>query len=115
MIEKYNSETSSIFYFYSYWRKYCPDNKQKPTDFIRYLKEIIKELDIEYIDDFFSYIEFEIDNSKGKSNKEQILKNYDNKEYFYAKLEYKLINSIKQYLRMQIEDDDDDDDDDEDT
>lgn len=110
MIEKYNSETTSIFYFYSYWRKYCPDNKQKPADFIRYLKEKITDLEIEYLDEFFSYIEFEIENCKGKSKKEQILKNYDDKEYFYTKLEHKLINSIKQYLRIPIEDDDDDED-----
>ena len=36
-----------------------------------------------YVDEFFSEIEFEIQRSKGKTNKELILKNYDNNDYFF--------------------------------
>ena len=114
MIEKYNSETSSIFYFYSYWRKYCPDNEKKPSDFIRFLREKAKEQPVEYMDNFFSHIDYEIYNSKGKTNKEKVFKKYDDKEYFYEKLEHTLEVSIKRYLGIQINDDDDYDDDDSD-
>ena len=62
-----------------------------------------------YVDEFFSEIEFEIQRSKGKTNKELILKNYDNNEYYSEKLEEKLDISVKRYLGMKIDDDSDND------
>jgi len=116
IIEKYKLETSNLFYFYKYWRLFCPENEKNPSDFIRFLKErydeIKKMLPTEfpkYVDEFFSEIEFEIQRSKGKTNKELILKNYDNNEYYSEKLEEKLNISVKRYLGIKIDDDSDDD------
>ena len=110
MIEKYKLESNSIYYFYSYWRNFCPDNEKKPSDFIRFLKEKIDKNTNQYIDDFFSQIAFEIENTKGKTNKEIILKNYHDKDYFFEKLEKKLDISIKRYIGLSIDDEDDEDD-----
>lgn len=63
-----------------------------------------------YIDEFISQIEYEIEFSKGKINKELILKNYDDNEYFSTNLEKKLDISIKRYLGIKIVDEDDEDD-----
>ena len=65
-----------------------------------------------YIDEFISNIAFEIQLSKGKTNKEKVLKNYDNDDYYSEKIEEKLDINVKRYLAIKIDDDDDDDDDD---
>jgi hypothetical protein len=117
IMERYKLESNNIFYFYSYWRMYCPDNEKKPSDFIRFLKETyhkIKNTNLpksmpKYVDDFFSQIEFEIETSKGKSKKELILTNYDNKDYFVEKIEKKLDINVKRYLGITISDDDEED------
>jgi hypothetical protein len=91
IVEKYKLESNNLFYFYSYWRMFCPDNEKKPSDFIRFLKEELDKINKEmlpkklpkYIDEFISQIEFEIEFSKGKINKEIILKNYDNIVYVF--------------------------------
>ena len=118
MPDKYKLETSNLFYFYKYHRLFCPENEKKPSDFIRFLKEMydkIKKMSLfefpKYVDDFLSEIEFEIQRSKGKTNKELILKKYDNNEYYSEKIEEKLDISVKRYLGMKIEDDDSDNDD----
>ena len=67
-----------------------------------------------YIDEFISNIDFEIQLSKGKTNKEKILKNYDNNDYYSEKIEEKLDINVKRYLAIKIVDDDDDDNDDND-
>ena len=109
IVEKYKLETSNLFYFYSYWRIFCPDNEKKSSDFIRFLKKMLSAADLpKYIDEFISQIEFEIEFTKGKSKKEEILKNYDNNDYFSEKLEKKLERNIKSYLGIKIEDDDED-------
>jgi competence CoiA-like predicted nuclease len=117
IVEKYKLESSNLFYFYNYWRMFCPDNEKTPSDFIRFLKEKLDESNKgnlpsilpKYIYDFFSQIEFEIEFSKGKKNKENILKNYDNSDYFKEKIEKKLEMSVKRFLEIKIEDDDEDD------
>ena len=112
IMEKYLLENSRIFYFYSYWRKFCPDNENtSSSNFIRFLKDKIQEVKGQtqipcYIDDFFSHIEFEIKKCKGKNNKELILNNYDDKEYFYVQLKQILDISVRRYLGMHIEEDD---------
>ena len=119
IVEKYKLESNNLFYFYSYWRMFCPDNEKKPSDFIRFLKEELDKINKEmlpkklpkYIDEFISQIEFEVDYTKGKSNKELILKNYDNSDYFIEKIEKKLDVNVKRYLCMKINDEDDEDDD----
>ena len=95
---------------------FCPENEKNPSDFIRFLKErydeIKKMLPTEfpkYVDEFFSEIEFEIQRSKGKTNKELILKNYDDCDYFLEKIKTKLEINVKRYLSMKIEDDSDSD------
>ena len=95
---------------------FCPENEKSPSDFIRFLKEKHDEIKKQtpllpkYVDDFLSEIEFEIQRSKGKTNKELILKKYDNNEYYSEKIEEKLDISVKRYLGMKIEDDDSDND-----
>ena len=120
IIEKYKLETNNIFYFYNYWRMYCPDNEKKPSDFIRFLKEQFDEIKkqmlpsfepVKYIDEFISNIDFEISFIKGKTNKELILNNYDDIDYFSEKIQEKLDINVKRYLGMKIDDDDSDIDD----
>ena len=113
IIEKYKLESSNLFYFYSYWRKFCPENEKKPSDFIRFFKEKLDEINKllgplpKYIDEYISQIEFEIEMSKGKKNKEQILMNNDDNDYFIEKLEKKLETNVKRYLIMKIDEDSD--------
>jgi hypothetical protein len=118
IIEKYKLETNNIFYFYNYWRLFCPDNEKKPLDFIGFLKKKLDEIKkqippftdpVKYIDEFISQIEFEIEFSKGKSNKEIILKKYDDNTYFTEKLIKKIEINVKRYLEIKIEDDSDSD------
>ena len=114
IMEKYKLETNCLFYFYNYWRIFCPNTEKNPSDFIRFLKEKHDEnkkvpfiIFPKYIDDFISQIEFEIISIKGKTNKEQVLKNYDDKDYFRKKIEQKLEISIKRHLGITINDDED--------
>jgi len=119
IVEKYKSKFGNLFYFYRYWQRFCPDKDKPPLNFINFLKE---KLDDEnksqilgselpkYIYEFISQIEFEIQISKGKTNKELILKKYDNYDYFVEKIEKKLHDSAKRYLGMNIQDDSDNDD-----
>ena len=103
---------------------FCPDNEKNPSDFIRFFKEKYDEIKKQlssiyielpnYIDEFISNIDFEIQLSKGKTNKEKILKNYDNNDYYSEKIEEKLDINVKRYLAIKIVDDDDDDNDDND-
>ena len=96
IIEKYKLEFGNLFYFYNYWRKFCPDNDKTPSNFIRFLQEKLEKIGKEmlgvlpkYIYEFISQIGFEIKNSKGKTNKELILTKYENYDYFVEKLEKK--------------------------
>lgn len=113
VMEKYKRETNSLFYFYIYWREYCPENERKPISFIYFLKaklEIFKNKDFpKYIDDFFTQIENEIEFTKGKTNKENVLKKYDEKEEFTKQLERKLDNSVKRWLEIPMDEDSDSD------
>jgi hypothetical protein len=114
IMEMYKIESSNLFYFYSYWREFCPDNEKKPSDFIRFLKDEINHVKTTnlflptYIEDYFTQIGFEIQMSKGNKNKEQILINNGDVVYFTQKIEKQLEISIRRYLAMKIEDDDDD-------
>jgi competence CoiA-like predicted nuclease len=117
IIEKYKLETPNLYYFYNYWRMFCPYNEKKSSDFIRFLKEKLEKIKKQmlfgtvpkYIDEFISQIEFEIELTKGKTNKELILKNYDDNNYFSEKIEKKLEINVKRYLAIKIDDDSDDD------
>jgi hypothetical protein len=113
VMEKYKRETNSLYYFYIYWREYCPENERKPISFIYFLKqklEIFKNENFpKYIDDFFTQIENEIEFTKGKTNKENILKKYDEKQEFTKQLERKLDNSVKRWLEIPIDGDSDSD------
>jgi len=115
VMEKYKRQTNSLYYFYIYWREYCPENERKPISFIYFLKqklEIFKNIFFpKYIDDFFTQIENEIEFTKGKTNKENVLKKYDEKEEFTKQLERKLDNSVKRWLEIPIDEDSDSDED----
>jgi len=109
IVEKYKRETSTLYHFYVYWRMFSPT--EKPSDFIRFLKEEFDNNNTKkkccppkYIDEFILRIGFEIEISKGKTNKELILKNYDDEDYFKEKLEEMLVISVKRYLGIDIDD-----------
>jgi hypothetical protein len=111
IIEKYKLETNNLYYFYKYWRLYCPANETRPSDFVRFLKEQIDIIDKhdnipKYIDEFISHIGFEIEISRDKNKKRLILENYDNSEYFNEQLERHLELNAKRYLSIEIEEDD---------
>jgi len=114
--KQYVTSTNDIFYFYKYWRSCCPEDKKSPTNFIIFIQEKLRETEKKYIPlnypkyiyDFFSNIEFEIGTTKGKSNKELILENYECIKYFTEKLEEILDKSIKLYLKINFDEDDDD-------
>lgn len=112
---KYKVNSNNISYFYNYWKKFCPENKSSPSNFIIFIKEKLNENEKNipftyptYINDFFTEIEFEISHCKGKTNKELILKKYEDKDYFIKVLEKRLDVSIKKWLGIIINDDDDD-------
>ena len=112
IVEQYKRETSTIYHFYMYWRGHSPT--EKPSDFIRFLKEEFdktnndnkKKCHPKYIGEFILRIGFEIEISKGKANKELILKNYDDYKYFKEKVEETLVISVKRYLDIDIDEDD---------
>lgn len=120
IIEKYKLKFENLFYFYKYWKKFCPDKDKSPLNFINFLKETLdgdkntpKDTPPKlpkYIYEFISQIGFEIENSKGKTKKELILTKYENYDYFVEKIEKKLHDSAKRYLGMNIDDDSDNDD-----
>ena len=120
IVEKYKFKFGNLFYFYNYWKMFCPDKDKTPLNFINFLKEKLddenesqKKLGAvlpKYIYEFISQIECEIQNSKGKTKKELILTKYENYDYFVEKIEKKLHDSAKRYLGMNIDDDSDNDD-----
>ena len=113
MYDNYTLETNNLHYFYCYWRQFCPEDKKKPSKFIQFIKEEIDiYIDIDYITDFLYQIEHEINICKGNSNKENVLKKYDDIEEFTKTLHNKLSTSIKRFLRLKTDDDEDDDEDD---
>jgi len=119
IIVKYKLKFENLFYFYKYWKKFCPDKDKSPLNFINFLKETLygdentpKDAHPKYVYEFISQIGFEIENSKGKTKKELILTKYENYDYFVEKIEKKLHDSAKRYLGMKIDDDSDSDNDD---
>jgi hypothetical protein len=112
----YIKSTYDIFYFYNYWRNCCPEDKKSPTNFISFIQEKLRETEKKhipsnyprYIYDFFSNIEFEIGHTKGKNNKELILKKYEDMDYFTESIEETLDKSIKSYLKINLDEEDDD-------
>lgn len=115
IMEKYKLENNDIFYFFKYHRKYCPVATRKPIDFIDYLKKFLASKCNEenkiptYIGDFFSHIGFKLEDCKGKTEKENILIEYENKTYFLEKLEQKLDIYVRHFLGMNVVRDDEDD------
>jgi len=105
VMEKYKLENNMVHYFYNYWRLYCPEDDRKPSKFIKFLKEKLTEHEgklipykmPEYIRVFLSYIEFELDNCK-KTQKDVILKTYEDSQYFLEKMDSKLDASLQRYL-----------------
>ncbi len=105
MLDKYITENASVYYFYIYWRKHCPENNKTPTKFINFLKEKINVqiFIIKYVQTFFIRLEFEIELIDGKTNKEKALQKYDNKDYFMEKINNYVSNCIKEFLNIDDE------------
>jgi hypothetical protein len=105
MLDKYTTENTTVYYFYIYWRKHCPENKSSPTKFIQFLKEnlsVQKEI-IKYVHTFFIRLEFEIELIDGKNNKENALQKYENKDYFMEKINNYVSSCIKKFLYIDDE------------
>ena len=107
IFEKYKLENNMVYYFYRYWRLYCPEDDRKPSKFIQFLEEKLNDHEEKlilhkfptYLKEFLYYIQFELDNCK-KAQKEEILKKYENSEFFLEKLETKLEVSLRRYLTI---------------
>lgn len=114
ILEKYKLENNRMFYFYKYWRDYCPEIHKSPSAFIRFIKdEIQKTKDLykdipimpKYIETFIDNIEKEVDNVKRKERNE-IIKKYDNNTTFMEEINLQLDKSIRYYLNMEDEEED---------
>jgi hypothetical protein len=114
-MEKYKLENNMVYYFYSYWRLYCPEDDKKPSKFIKFLEEKLNDHEKKiipckfptYLKEFLYYIQFELDNCK-KAEKECLLKKYENSDFFLEKLETKLEVSLRRYLAIYESDETDD-------
>ena len=106
-MEKYKLENNMVYYFYNYWRSYCPEDDRKPSNFIKFLEEKLNEHEKNlllykfptYLKEFLYYIQFELDNCK-KTQKECLLKKYENSIYFLEKIETKLDVSLRRNLAI---------------
>ena len=104
-MEKYKLENNMVYYFYNYWRSYCPEDDRKPSKFIKFLEEKLNEHEKilykfpSYLKEFLYYIQFELDNCK-KTQRECLLKKYENSIYFLEKIETKLEVSLRRYLAI---------------
>jgi hypothetical protein len=115
VMEKYKLENNTVYYFYKYWRSYCPEDDRKPSKFIKFLEEKLNEDEKKqilrkfptYLKEFLYYIQFELDNCK-KSEKEYLLKKYENSIYLLEKIEKKLEVSLRRNLDLYEDDDSDD-------
>jgi len=115
VMEKYKLENNMVYYFYSYWRLYCPEDDKKPSKFIKFLEEKLNDHEKKiipckfptYLKEFLYYIQFELDNCK-KAEKECLLKKYENSDFFLEKLETKLEVSLRRYLAIYESDETDD-------
>ena len=105
VMEKYKLENNMVYYFYNYWRSYCPEDDKKPSNFIKFLEEKLNEHEKilykfpSYLKEFLYYIQFELDNCK-KTQRECLLKKYENSIYFLEKIETKLEVSLRRYLAI---------------
>jgi hypothetical protein len=105
VMEKYKLENNMVYYFYNYWRSYCPEDDRKPSKFIKFLEEKLNEHEKilykfpSYLKEFLYYIQFELDNCK-KTQRECLLKKYENSIYFLEKIEAKLDDSLRRYLAI---------------
>ena len=107
VMEKYKLENNMVYYFYNYWRSYCPEDDRKPSNFIKFLEEKLNEHEKNlllykfptYLKEFLYYIQFELDNCK-KTQRECLLKKYENSIYFLEKIETKLEVSLRRYLAI---------------
>jgi hypothetical protein len=109
LFNEYLIKSKCIFSYYKYYRENCPDKYNKSALInIEYIisqyEEEKNENSPKYITEFFNNIKFTIEQCKDKHSKNNILKKYDDKEYFMLELEKRLKNSINRYLG--IEDDD---------
>jgi hypothetical protein len=118
--DNYGTENNSIYYFYNYWRKNCPPDQSKPSDFTGFLhdkyneikekNEFGKKIFPSYINEFLNCIKFKIDAcGDDRKAKKQVLSDYDNRDYFMAELDKNLDASVKRYLHIRDAEDDESD------
>ena len=96
-------------------RKSTSGRSKKPSEFIKFLEEKLNEDEKKlilykfptYLKEFLYCIQFELDNCK-KSEKESLLKKYENSIYFLEKIEKKLDVSLRRYLTIYEDDESDD-------
>ena len=107
IIKKYSVEIKNIFYFYKYVKTKLIIQKLTPEKII---KNIINELKndkyYDKIPDFISRFLYKIENKledcKDKIEKQNIIKSFDDKNYFLEKLNDKMIESIEDFLHQYL-------------
>jgi hypothetical protein len=115
LYEKMVIDSKYLYYFYSYYRKFY--SEKGITNAVVVIDNIVdnykknKEKNATpnrkfptFIDDFFYQIKFLIENSS-KKEKNKILSNYDDKDFFNEKLKEKLHRSINHFLNIKNSED----------
>jgi len=114
--EKYTPENNSVYYFYKYWRIHCPLTEQKPSDFVRFLKEKYNEMKERYerntgfgkryfpvyVEEFFTYLQRTIDACPDRKQKRAILESYENRDVFLKEIGELMESSLRRYLRLRL-------------
>jgi hypothetical protein len=106
IIKKYSIKIKYIYYFYKYTKDKLIDKKLTPDKIIKnIINEFKNNKNYDKIPDFitrFLYkIENKLDDCKNKIEKQNIINNFDNKNYFIEKLNNIMIESIKDFLGIE--------------
>jgi len=107
----FSSENNSMYYFYNYWRRNCPNEHaiaDKFTEFLLSKYEDIKakgETDTRkfptYLYSFLHSINAQVSINDDTEEQDAILAKYDNKEYFIKALDSKLDVQVKLYFNIK--------------
>jgi hypothetical protein len=106
IIKKYFIDSKYIYYFYKYFKDKLLQQKMTPDKIIKnIINEFKKNIDSNKIPDFvfrFLYkIENKLDDCRDKKEKQKIIDNFDDKDYFIEKLNEKMVESIEYFLGIE--------------
>jgi hypothetical protein len=109
IIKKYSVEIKNIYYFYKYVKNNLIKDKLSPEKIIKnIINEFKNDKYYDRIPDFISRFLYKIENKledcKDKIEKQNIIKSFDDKNYFLEKLNDKMIESIEDFLGIENND-----------